>query len=63
MDETQQTSRDDVRNTNDDPTRIYSAAWFEQHGVQVLRHDRIITLPTCTEQQSTRTGDNNAHTI
>jgi len=25
---------------NDDPTRIYSAAWYAKHGVKVLRHDR-----------------------
>ena len=27
-------------NPNDDPTRIYSAAWYAKHGVKVLRHDR-----------------------
>ena len=25
---------------NDDPTRIYSAAWYAKHGIKVLRHDR-----------------------
>ena len=43
-----------TQEANDDPTRIYSAAWFERHGVQVLRHDRIITLPVTLHNNNHR---------